>query len=115
MDFKIHSRANLHSLGVIVETDGSIWKMQKRALFHYKKVKKGTPNLTSPLYDGASLHFMGGFFLRKKILKKNTSHHQRQHPEVALSFNLKKITPAVSYVPYFSQQGGRLLWRQVAS
>ena len=34
--------------GVIVETEGSIRKMQKRALFHYQKVKKGTTNLTSP-------------------------------------------------------------------
>ena len=34
--------------GVILETEGSIWKIQNRALFHYKKVKKGTPNLTSP-------------------------------------------------------------------
>ena len=33
---------------VIVETEGSVRKMQKRALFYYKKVKKGTPNLTSP-------------------------------------------------------------------
>ena len=41
----------LHDLlrvsGVIVETEGSVRKMQKRALFYYKKVKKGTPNLTS--------------------------------------------------------------------
>ena len=34
--------------GVIVETEGNIWKMQKRETFHYKKVKKATPNLTSP-------------------------------------------------------------------
>ena len=33
--------------GVILETEGSIQKMQKGALFHYKKVKKATPNLTS--------------------------------------------------------------------
>ena len=30
---------------VNLETEGSIWKMLK--LFQYKKVKKGTPNLTS--------------------------------------------------------------------
>ena len=29
--------------GVILETEGSVWKIQKRALFHYKTVKKGTP------------------------------------------------------------------------
>ena len=33
---------------VIVGTEGSVRKMQKRALFYYKKVKQGTPNLTSP-------------------------------------------------------------------
>ena len=38
--------------GVILETEGSIWKMQKRALFHYKTVKKGTPNLISPYVHG---------------------------------------------------------------
>ena len=32
--------------GIILETKCSIRKIQKRALFHYKKVKKGTPNLT---------------------------------------------------------------------
>ena len=29
--------------GVILETEGSVWKIQKGALFHYKTVKKGTP------------------------------------------------------------------------
>ena len=38
--------------GVILETEGSIQKTQKRALFHYKTVKKGTPNLTSPYVHG---------------------------------------------------------------
>ena len=54
--------------GVIVETKGSVHKMQKRALFHYKKVKKGTPNLTSP--------YIYGFFailLIKQIFEKNNS------------------------------------------
>ena len=44
-----------------------------------KKVKRGTPNLTSPY--GASLYF----FLRKKKMLKKVSHHQEQHPEVGLS------------------------------
>ena len=39
---------NQRDAGVILETEGSVWKIQKRALFQYKKVKKGTPNLTSP-------------------------------------------------------------------
>ena len=34
--------------GIILETEGSVRKIQKRALVHYKKIKKGTPNLTSP-------------------------------------------------------------------
>ena len=34
--------------GIILETEGSVRKIQKRLLFHYKKVKKGNPNLTSP-------------------------------------------------------------------
>ena len=33
--------------GIILETEGSVRKIQKRALIHYKKIKKGTPNLTS--------------------------------------------------------------------
>ena len=27
-----------------LETEDSVWKIQKRALFQYKKVKTGTPN-----------------------------------------------------------------------
>ena len=34
--------------GVILETEGNVQKIQKRTLFHYKKVKKSTPNLSSP-------------------------------------------------------------------
>ena len=33
---------------VFLETEGSIQEIQKRALFHHKKVKKDTANLTSP-------------------------------------------------------------------
>ena len=36
--------------GIILETDGSIRKIQKRAFFHYKKVKKDTPNFTFPMF-----------------------------------------------------------------
>ena len=43
---KLHSVLHKHSLfttsGIILETEGSIQKIQKRELFHYKKVKKGT-------------------------------------------------------------------------
>ena len=56
------------STGVILETEGSVWKIQKRALFHYKKIKKGTPNLTSP-YD----HSLFTIVLIKQIFEKNRS------------------------------------------
>ena len=32
----------LYIAGVILETEGSVWKIQKRALFQYNTVKKGT-------------------------------------------------------------------------
>ena len=68
---------------VILETEGSIWTIQKRALFHYKTVKMGTPNLISP--------YLHGFFtivLKKQIFEKKIS-HWGQHPEIALSLSLK--------------------------
>ena len=43
-------------------------KIQKRALFHYKKVKKGTPNLTSPY-----IHSLFTIVLIKQIFEKNES------------------------------------------
>ena len=54
---------NILQSGVIVETEGSIWKMQKKALFHYKKSKKGTPNLTFPC-----VHSLFTIFLIKPVL-----------------------------------------------
>ena len=68
--------------GVIVGTEGSIRKMQKRAVCQYKKVKKGTPYLTSPYV--LSLFTI---FLIKQIFEKIS--HQRQCPEVRLSFRLE--------------------------
>ena len=45
------SKLNLVKLraisGVILETEGSVQKIQRRALFHLSIVKKGAPNLTS--------------------------------------------------------------------
>ena len=71
-------RVNFLSLGVIVETKGVASGRCKKGHFFTtktkKKVKKGTPNLTSTY--GASLYF---------FLKKKKSHHQGQHPEVGLS------------------------------
>ena len=54
--------------GVILETEGSVRKIQKRALFHYKTVKKGTPNLTSPF-----VHGLFTIVLMKQIFEKNKS------------------------------------------
>ena len=68
---------------VILKTEGSIRKMQKRALFHCKTAKKGSPNLTSPYVH--SLFTIVS--LQNKLLKKIS--HWGQRPEVRLSFNLK--------------------------
>ena len=54
--------------GVIVETEGNVRKMQKRALFHHKKIKKDTPNLTSPY-----VHSLFTIFLIKQVFEKNKS------------------------------------------
>ena len=35
---------------VISETKGSVWKIQKRALFLYKKIKKGILYLMPPMF-----------------------------------------------------------------
>ena len=54
--------------GVISETEGSIQKIQKGAILHYRKVKKGTPNLTSPY-----VHSLFTIILIKQIFEKNNS------------------------------------------
>ena len=54
--------------GVILETEGSIWKIQRRTLFHYKTVKKGTLNLTSPYVYGLFI-----IALTKQIFEKTKS------------------------------------------
>ena len=43
---------------MIYQTEGNVRKIQKRAPFHYRKVKKGTLNLTSP-YVIASYNCFG--------------------------------------------------------
>ena len=68
--------------GVILQTEGGIWKTEKRALFHYKKVQKGTPNLNPP-----HVHSLFTIVLIKQVFEKIS--HQGQHPEVRLSFSLK--------------------------
>ena len=54
--------------GVILETEGSVRKIQKKALFPCKKVKKGTLNLTSPYVDSLCT-----IVLIKQIFEKNKS------------------------------------------
>ena len=54
--------------GIVLETEGSIRKIQKRALFHYSKVKNDTPNLTSPY-----VHSFFTIVLIKQIFEKNKS------------------------------------------
>ena len=68
--------------GVISETEGSFQKIQKRALFHYKKVKKGAPNLTSQY-----VHSLFTTSLIKNFFEKIS--HRVQCPEMELSFSLK--------------------------
>ena len=54
--------------GIILETEGSVQEILKSALFHYKKVKKDTPNLTSPC-----VHSLFRIVLIKRIFEKNKS------------------------------------------
>ena len=50
--------------GIILETKGSVWKIPKRALFYYKKVKKGTSLYVHSLFATA---------LIKQIFEKSMS------------------------------------------
>ena len=54
--------------GIILETEGSVQKILKRALFHYKKVKKGTSDLTSRY-----AYSLFTIVLIKQIFEKNKS------------------------------------------
>ena len=53
---------------VILETEGRVQKVQKKAFFHYKKVKKGTLILTSPY-----VHSLFTIVLIKNFFEKNKS------------------------------------------
>ena len=53
---------------IILEIEGSVQKIQKRAHFQYKKVKKGTLNLTSPF-----VYSLFTLVLTKQIFEKNRS------------------------------------------
>ena len=56
--------------GVILETEGSIRKIQKRALFYYKTVRKGTPTLTSPYVHGLFIIVsIKQIFEKKRVIK----------------------------------------------
>ena len=55
--------------GVILETEGSLWKIQNSALFYYKKVKDGTPNLTFPNVRSLfAILLIKQFFIKNKSL-----------------------------------------------
>ena len=64
---RLHSHfadSTQHYSGLISKTEGSVRKIQKRAHFHNKNVKKGTPDLPS---------YIHGFFtvvLIKQIFEK---------------------------------------------
>ena len=75
---------------VILETEGSIQKTQKRALFHYKTVKKGTPNLTS-----SYVHGLFTVVLMKQIFEKNKS--LRAASESWTQFK-PEITPVITEI-----------------
>ena len=62
---------------VILETDGSIWKI-KKGIFYYKKVKKYTTYLSSPYVHSLDKSF-------DKIIEIS---YQGQHLEVGLNFSL---------------------------
>ena len=66
-----------------LEAEGNVRKIQKRTLFYYKAVKKGTASLTSP--------YVLSFFtvvLIKHIFEKKKS-YRGQGPEFGLSFRVK--------------------------
>ena len=54
--------------GVILETEGNVQKIQKRALFHFSKVEKGTPNLASP-YSLFAIVLIKYIFENNKLLR----------------------------------------------
>ena len=73
---------------IILETEGSVRKIQKRALLHYKKVKKGTPDLASPY-----LRSLFTIVLIKQIFEKNKSTRAASGSRTQFK---PKITPVVS-------------------
>ena len=82
---------------VVLKTEGSVWKIQKGYFFTTKKIKKSTPNLTSPYVQN-----LFGITLIKQTFEKNKSPKQR--PEVRLSFsqknNLRLIKIEIAHQPF---------------
>ena len=69
--------------GVILETEGSIWKIQRRTLFHYKTVKKGTLNLASPyLYGLFTIALTKQIFEKTKSSKAASRNRTQFKPEI---------------------------------
>ena len=69
--------------GVILETEGRVQKIQKRALFHYKIVEKGTPNLISPYVHGLfTVALMKQIFEKNKPLRAASRSQTQFKPEI---------------------------------
>ena len=78
--------------GVILETEGSVRNIQKRALFHYKTVKKGTPNLTSPFVRGHfTIVLMKQIFEKNKSLKAASGSWTQFKPEITPDFRTRNL------------------------
>ena len=66
--------------------------MQKRALFHYKTVKKGTPNLTSPFVRGHfTIVLMKQIFEKNKSLKAASGSWTQFKPEITPDFRTRNL------------------------
>ena len=88
---KMYTKCLYTKSGFILETEGSTQKIQRRALFQYKTVKKGTPNLTSPY-----VHRLFTVALMKQIFGKNKS--LRAASRSCSQFKPEKTPEKVSHI-----------------
>ena len=88
---KFFSQTNSFRITVVVlETEGSVRKIQKGYFFTTKKIKKSTPNLTSPYVQN-----LFGITLIKQTFEKNKS------PRAALAKNnLRLIKIEIAHQPF---------------
>lgn len=77
--------------GVILETEGSYPEDTKRALFYFKKVKKATPNLTSPYVQNHFTIVLIKPIFEKKVIKGSirTQFKSKITPEGGIFTDLK--------------------------